>query len=149
MGLAVAVALFTLAAACGGDDVDLRSEPAATAPGGTGGTRGTPPDSSPSTAPGGSAALEEGPVVVESAEVVAGASPSLRVAGQLPTACHQPSYEVVPAGGELVVRVFSLFDAAAVCAQAVEPFTLAVPLGARPASPVTVTLNGEAVGELS
>lgn len=86
--------------------------------------------------------------MVESAAVVTGSEPVLEVRGQLPTPCHEPSSEVVPGAGTIDVRVFSLVEGDGLCAQVVEPFTLAVPLGEMPSAPMAVRLNGETVGTL-
>jgi hypothetical protein len=142
VGALAAVALVALLGACGGDDDAPSTDPGSSPPSSSATASG-----SGTTAPGG-AGQEEGPVIVDAAEVVPGAAPVLDVRGQLPTACHEPSYEVEPGGDELAVRLFSLVDPAAMCAQAIQPFTLAVPLGPTPSAPVTVTLNGEAVGTL-
>ncbi|MPY96349.1 MAG: hypothetical protein GEV08_25780 [Acidimicrobiia bacterium] len=146
MALGVAV-LFV--AACGDDD---DATPTATTRGEVETTRPAVPTSSSGGAtasstsgPGG---LEEAPLIVESASVSGGATPVLDIRGQLPTPCHQPTSEVVAGTGTIDVRVFSLVDPEAMCAQVVEPFTLSVPLGALPAETATVLLNGEAVGTI-
>ncbi len=155
----LALALTVVAGACGGDG-DTSATPATTSTTAAAGGPATPSSvtigpggTTPTTRPGTpTTVLVEGPVLVDGAQVVVDASGgALAVTGQLPTPCHQLSYEVVAPdvpGGTVAVRLFSLVDPDVMCAQAVAPFTSSVPLGPVPGTPTPVTLNGDPVGTL-
>jgi hypothetical protein len=72
----------------------------------------------------------------------------LLVKGSLPTPCHEAVFEVQDLGDRLDVLLWSLADPDQVCAQVLEPFELAIPLGSFESANVPVVLNGDEVGRV-
>jgi hypothetical protein len=67
----------------------------------------------------------------------------------LPTPCNQLRGDISPPDSEnkIVVDVYSVVEADAICAQVVEPFEENFPLGSFPAGHYTLWVNGELVAE--
>jgi hypothetical protein len=70
----------------------------------------------------------------------------LDVTGEKPTPCHEIFWTVDDDGEVIYVDMISQVAAEATCAQVVEPFTIAVPLGAWSGEAREIQLNGEIVG---
>lgn len=73
----------------------------------------------------------------------------LALKGSLPTPCNQLRVDVNPPDSEnkIIVEVYSVVPADAICAQVVEPFEENFPLGSFPAGHYTLWVNGELVTE--
>jgi hypothetical protein len=73
----------------------------------------------------------------------------LALKGSLPTPCNQLRVDISPPDPEnkIVVDVYSVVEADAICAQVVEPFEENFPLGSFPAGHYTLWVNGELVAE--
>ena len=112
-------------------------------------TDGSPPAGSPDIAPTGG---EEGPVYVDSTDLLYLESfpvqVRLVVTGSLPTPCHEAAWEVEQASDGISVRLWSVSDPGAVCADVLEPFEVSIPLGSFDGANLPVTLNGEPVGRV-
>lgn len=138
--LIVAVAVLCVVASCGDDDTVVVD------PGGTASTTdpgaGVPPGEVPE-------GWEMADASVGRAEVeVAGVTAVVDVAGNLPTPCHVPVWEVARQGTTVAVTLASASDPDTVCAQVLEPYETTIPLGEfQPGTSYTVALNGETVGE--
>ncbi|MGH8875019.1 MAG: hypothetical protein ACRDVM_07195 [Acidimicrobiia bacterium] len=95
----------------------------------------------------------EGQAFVDGAQLVVMESFPIQVAvaieGSLPTPCHQAGWEVATVGERIDVRLFSVADPEAVCAQVLQPFQQSVPLGSFESGTFEVWLNGERVGDFS
>lgn len=99
--------------------------------------------------------LSQGEIFIDSVEVEIqqGELPrvTLVVSGSLPSPCHifafQP--EQPDADGRLNVRIYSLSDPEAECAQALQPFEQVVDLGQFPPGSYTLLINGEVLQELN
>jgi hypothetical protein len=70
----------------------------------------------------------------------------LDVSGDKPTACHEIFWTVEDDGEVIDIVMISQIASDQVCAQALEPFTVAVPLGSWAEESREVRLNGEVVG---
>ena len=70
----------------------------------------------------------------------------LDVSGDKPTACHEIFWTVEDDGEVIDIDMISQIAPDQICAQAIEPFTIAVPLGSWAEESREVRLNGEVVG---
>jgi hypothetical protein len=70
----------------------------------------------------------------------------LDVSGEKPTPCHEIFWTIEDDGEVIDVTMISQVAADQVCAQVIEPFTIAVPLGGWAGESREVRLNGEVVG---
>jgi hypothetical protein len=71
---------------------------------------------------------------------------ALDVAGDKPTPCHEIFWTVEDTGDTIVIEMISQTATDQACAQVIEPFAIAVPLGSWQGESRDVTLNGEPVG---
>jgi hypothetical protein len=117
---------------------------------------GTPPGSTPvSSTP--TVDPQGGAVYIDSTDLLIAESfpvqVSLRIAGNLPTPCHEFRSSVAHPDAEnrIYVNAWSESDPAAMCAQVLQPFELsvAIPMGGEADGSYSVWLNGELVGEFS
>lgn len=112
----------------------------------------TMPDVPPTFPPGGLVG-DVGPVFVDSAEVLVAESwpvqVFLAVSGNLPTPCHQLTWQVDQGEGRLDVMLASLSDPSTNCIQVLEPFDLSIPLGSYSDGEWKVYLNGDEVGSFT
>jgi hypothetical protein len=113
----------------------------------------TPSNTPPTTVPGGTVPADASPVFVDSTDMLLRESfpvqVVLKVAGNLPTPCHEPVWEVEDDGTTISVILGSLADPDVVCIQVLEPFEVFITLGAFESGAREVVLNGEKVGEFS
>jgi hypothetical protein len=70
----------------------------------------------------------------------------LDVAGEKPTPCHEIFWTVEDDGEVIVITMISQVASDQVCADVIEPFTIAVPLGSWEGESRQVVLNGEEAG---
>ena len=70
----------------------------------------------------------------------------LDVTGDKPTPCHEIFWTVEDDGEEIEIEMISQVAAEQNCAQVIEPFTIAVPLGSWTSESREIRLNGEVVG---
>jgi len=70
----------------------------------------------------------------------------LDVTGEKPTPCHEIFWTVDDDGEVIEIEMISQVAAEHVCAEVVEPFTIAVPLGSWAGESREIELNGEIVG---
>jgi hypothetical protein len=110
---------------------------------------GTPPPADPFSPQNGDAALIEGPVYLDSLELLTLESYPLQfvlvLKGSLPTPCHQLRLTVAPPdeAGRIAVRAYSLADPETACIAVLEPFEASLPLGSFPAGHYQIVVNGE------
>ena len=71
---------------------------------------------------------------------------ALDVSGEKPTPCHEVFWTVEDTGEIIEIEMISQVASDQACAQVIEPFTIAVPLGSWEGESRDVELNGEAVG---
>ncbi len=71
---------------------------------------------------------------------------ALDVTGEKPTPCHEIFWTVEDDGEVIVIEMISQVAAEQTCAQVIEPFTIAVPLGSWTEESRDIELNGEIVG---
>ena len=96
---------------------------------------------------------QTGQVFIESPEILVRESYPMQVSlllkGQLPTPCHELSWEVLEPNekNEIHVSVNSIADPDAICTQVLEPFEVDIPLGDFTEYGYSVWVNGEKVGE--
>lgn len=114
----------------------------------------TPPDSPPGYLPrAGDEQLQRGEVYLDSVDLLAMESYppqfSLLLKGNLPTPCHQlrVTYHEPDTQNRIMIEVYSLADPQAVCAQMLQPFEQAVPLGSFPSGHYTLWVNGKQISE--
>lgn len=86
-----------------------------------------------------------------SATLIEPPSISLRVTGDLPTACHAFNYEYEIAVGRIDVTVYSSISPAATCIQGLSPFdeTIEIPMAGQPDGAYQIYLNADLVGEIN
>ena len=102
----------------------------------------------------GSGKLVEGEVFIDNVAVNVGSGElpqvELVVSGNLPSTCHQFAAEIgqPDPDGKINVRVYSLEDPDAQCAQMLQPFEETVNLGVFPAGSYTILVNDEVIQEL-
>lgn len=95
-----------------------------------------------------------GEVFVDSSELVLRESFPMQVAllvrGNLPTPCHQLAYVANPpdANNQVVVELYSQYDASVMCIQVLQPFEQIIELGNFANDDFKVILNGEDIGEI-
>jgi hypothetical protein len=70
----------------------------------------------------------------------------LDVTGDKPTPCHEIFWTVEDDGEVIAIEMISQVAAEQTCAQVIEPFTIAVPLGSWAEESREIELNGEVVG---
>jgi hypothetical protein len=70
----------------------------------------------------------------------------LDVTGEKPTPCHEIFWTVEDDGEVIAIEMLSQVAAEQTCAQVIEPFTIAVPLGSWTEESREIELNGEIVG---
>jgi len=70
----------------------------------------------------------------------------LQVDGEKPTPCHEIFWSVDDDGEVIYIDMISQVAPEAICAQVVEPFSIAVPLGSWAGESREIRLNGEGVG---
>ena len=70
----------------------------------------------------------------------------LDVTGEKPTPCHEIFWTVEDDGEVIAIEMLSQVAAEQSCAQVIEPFTIAVPLGSWTEESREIELNGEIVG---
>jgi hypothetical protein len=70
----------------------------------------------------------------------------LDVSGEKPTPCHEIFWTVEDDGEVISIEMLSQVAADQVCADVIEPFTIAVPLGSWEGESRQVVLNGEEAG---
>ena len=70
----------------------------------------------------------------------------LDVTGDKPTPCHEIFWTVEDDGEVIAIEMISQVATEQVCAQVIEPFTIAVPLGSWTEESREIELNGEVVG---
>lgn len=118
-----------------------------------GGPSGITPAPGPFDPQPGDQALNRGPVFLDKIEsLIALSYPPqvfLRLAGALPTPCHQLRMEVAKpnAQNRIHVEVYSVVDGSLICVQMLEAFDVTVPLGSFPPGKYTIWVNGQQVGE--
>jgi hypothetical protein len=92
----------------------------------------------------------DGPVTISSASMRIMESFPIQVAldveGTKPTPCHEIFWTVEDTGEVIEIEMISQAPPDAVCAQVIEEFMIAVPLGSWQGESRDVTLNGEDVG---
>lgn len=71
---------------------------------------------------------------------------SLQVEGEKPTPCHEVFWTVQDTGERIEITMISQINSDQSCAQVIEPFMIAVPLGSWADQSRDVYLNGENVG---
>ena len=71
---------------------------------------------------------------------------ALDVSGEKPTPCHEIFWTVEDDGEVIAIEMISQVAAEQVCAEVIEPFTIAVPLGSWTGESREIQLNGEVVG---
>jgi hypothetical protein len=71
---------------------------------------------------------------------------SLQVEGEKPTPCHEVFWTAEDTGEAIEITMISQVNADQSCAQVIEPFMIAVPLGSWADESRDVILNGENVG---
>ena len=71
---------------------------------------------------------------------------ALDVTGEKPTPCHEIFWTVEDDGEVIAIEMISQVAADQVCAEVIEPFTIAVPLGSWAEESREIQLNGEIVG---
>ena len=71
---------------------------------------------------------------------------ALDVAGEKPTPCHEIYWTVEDDGEVIAIEMISQVASEQVCADVIEPFTIAVPLGSWTGESREIRLNGEVVG---
>lgn len=95
----------------------------------------------------------QGQVFIESSEIVVRESYPMQVSlilrGNLPTPCHELTWEVSDSNkdNEIHVLLRAEADADAICIQILEPFEVDIPLGDFTENGYSVWVNGEKVGE--
>lgn len=95
-----------------------------------------------------------GEVFIDSSELVLRESNPMQVAllvrGNLPTPCHQLAYVVNPpdANNQVMVELYSQYDASVMCIQVLQPFEQIIELGNFENEDFKVILNGEDIGEI-
>jgi hypothetical protein len=70
----------------------------------------------------------------------------LDVSGEKPTPCHEVFWTVEDDGGVIDITMISQVASDQVCAEVIEPFTIAVPLGSWEGESREVRLNGDEAG---
>jgi hypothetical protein len=70
----------------------------------------------------------------------------LDVTGEKPTPCHEIFWTLDDDGEVIEIEMISQVTAEQVCAEVIEPFTIAVPLGSWSGESREIELNGEIVG---
>ena len=70
----------------------------------------------------------------------------LDVTGEKPTPCHEIFWTVEDDGDVIEIEMISQVASEQVCAEVIEPFTIAVPLGSWAGESREIQLNGEIVG---
>ncbi len=70
----------------------------------------------------------------------------LDVTGEKPTPCHEIFWTVEDDGEVIAIEMISQVASDQVCAEVIEPFTIAVPLGSWAEESREIQLNGEIVG---
>lgn len=70
----------------------------------------------------------------------------LDVSGEKPTPCHEIFWSVEDTGEVIEIDMISQVASDQACAQVIEPFTIAVPLGTWEGETREIQLNGESVG---
>ncbi len=70
----------------------------------------------------------------------------LDVTGEKPTPCHEVFWTVEDDGEVIAIEMISQVATEQVCAEVIEPFTIAVPLGSWAEESREIQLNGEIVG---
>jgi hypothetical protein len=70
----------------------------------------------------------------------------LDVTGEKPTPCHEIFWTVEDDGEVISIEMISQVASDQVCAEVIEPFTIAVPLGSWAEESREIRLNGEIVG---
>jgi hypothetical protein len=92
----------------------------------------------------------DGPVMISSASLRIMESFPIQVAldveGDKPTPCHEIFWTVDDTGETIEIEMISQTASDQACAQVIEPFIIAVPLGSWQGESRDVTLNGEPVG---
>jgi hypothetical protein len=159
--------LLLLLAACGSGDVvtDTSSTPAETAATSVAGDTTTTADTTTTTAPTATAEpavptsiAKPEPGDLVSAVVVTGTGLELResdpvqvhlkVSAQLPTPCHEATWDVEDDGSTITVVLGAQADPDQICVDMIEEAELDIDLGDFPTgSSRTVILNGETVGD--
>ena len=71
---------------------------------------------------------------------------ALDVTGEKPTPCHEIFWTVEDDGDVIEIEMISQVASEQVCAEVIEPFTIAVPLGSWAGESREIQLNGEIVG---
>jgi len=71
---------------------------------------------------------------------------ALDVTGEKPTPCHEIFWTVEDDGDVIEIEMISQIASEQVCAEVIEPFTIAVPLGSWAGESREIQLNGEIVG---
>ena len=135
--------LFLILAACASlpasQDPD---QPVVNEPGGT-------PPADPFSPQPGDAALAEGPVYIDSLELLTLESYPLQfvlvLKGNLPSPCHQLRLTVAPPDetGRIGVRAYSLADPETACIAVLEPFEANLALGSFSPGHYQILINGE------
>ncbi len=147
----IVLTLALLLTACGGSSEDVSRPIIQPAPG---------PAPAPGTVPidddgGGNldnplpAGWSDGPIFINSAELVVAESfplqVSIKISAELPTPCNEPYWQIADDGTTLDVTVFTGVNPAAICIQVIQPIEFSIDLGdwdeAR-----DVLLNGESLG---
>jgi hypothetical protein len=129
-------------------------------------TGSTSPESSKGTAPpeptpapweqtAGDNSRVRGEVFLESTDIVILESDTpkfvLRLAGALPTPCHELRVAVSKPDDEndIQVEVYSVTDPDEICIQVLEPFDTTIPLGVLAAGEYQVVVNGNEIGVIN
>jgi hypothetical protein len=75
---------------------------------------------------------------------------SLRISGDLPTACHAFHSEYEIQSGRIDVTVYSTISPAATCIQGLAPFdeTIEIPMSGQPSGTYHVYLTGDLIGQI-
>ena len=117
-------------------------QPVVNEPGGT-------PRADPFSPQPGDAALAEGPVYIDTLELLTLESYPLQfvlvLKGNLPSPCHQLRLTVAPPdeAGRIAVRAYSLADPETACIAVLEPFEANLALGSFPPGHYQILINGE------
>ena len=138
----LSIPILLLAACAGLPATQDPDQPVVNEPGGT-------PPADPSSPQPGDAVLAEGPVYIDSLELLTLESYPLQfvlvLKGNLPSPCHQLRVTAAAPDevGRIAVRAYSLADPETACIAVLEPFEANLALGSFPPGHYQILINGE------